>query len=91
MKILIPFLISGLSVSSYSQNYIDKYLSDQLNYVTVASSVNGLDQPKDLDFKPNTNELWVSNYNGVWLKVEIFWLIESVYRRGNRKVVELIA
>ncbi len=45
-----------------AQNYIDKYLTDPLTYTTIGTSANSLSSPKDLDFKPNTNELWVANY-----------------------------
>ncbi len=44
-----------------AQNYIDKYLTNPLTYTTIGTSSNSLNQPRDLDFKPNTNELWVVN------------------------------
>lgn len=46
----------------FSQNFIDKYLSDPLVYTIVANSSNSINKPRDLDFKPNSNELWVINY-----------------------------
>ncbi len=50
--------------NSFAQNFIDKYLTDPLVYTTIASSTNSINKPRDLDFKPNTNELWVVNYGG---------------------------
>ena len=47
---------------SFSQSFIDKYLTDPLVYTTIANSSNSINKPRDLDFKPNTNELWVVNY-----------------------------
>lgn len=47
---------------SFSQNFIDKYLTDPLVYTTIANSSNSINKPRDLDFKPNTNEMWVVNY-----------------------------
>lgn len=56
-------LISVLFASSrcYSQNLIDNYLSGTPVYTTIAGSTNSVNQPRDLDFKPFTNELWVVN------------------------------
>lgn len=50
------------SLSAFSQNFIDKYLTDPLVYTTIGNSTQQVNLPKDLDFKPNTNELWVGNY-----------------------------
>jgi hypothetical protein len=41
--------------------FLDKYLTDPLTYTVIGTSANSLNQPRDLDFKPNTNELWVCN------------------------------
>ena len=46
----------------FAQNYVDHYLTDPLTFTTVVSSANSVSQPRDLDFKPNSNELWVVNY-----------------------------
>ncbi len=65
MKKITYFLYSSaicFSLPSIGQNFIDKYISDPLIYTPIATSTNSLNQPKDLDFKPNTNELWVVNY-----------------------------
>ena len=43
-------------------NFIDKYLTDPLTYTVIGTTTSSLNQPRDLDFKPNTNELWVCNY-----------------------------
>lgn len=45
-----------------SQNFIDKYLSDPLTYSVIGNASNNVNKPRDLDFKPHTNELWVVNY-----------------------------
>lgn len=43
-------------------NYIDSYIGNAVTLTTIATSANSLNQPRDLDFKPGTNELWVVNY-----------------------------
>lgn len=62
VKLLTCLLLCCCSLYNIAQNFIDKYLSDPLVYTTIGTSANGLNQPKDLDFKPNSNELWVGNY-----------------------------
>jgi len=59
---MVCYLLLGLFQPAYSQNFIDKYLSDPLVYTTIANSANSINKPRDLDFKPYTNELWVVNY-----------------------------
>lgn len=58
---ILLILLIGADKSK-AQNFIDKYLTDPLAYTTIASSTNGISQPRDLDFKPNSNELWIANY-----------------------------
>jgi len=58
-KIYILSLILLLNIVVRSQNFIDNYLLGGLNYVTVAGFSDSINKPRDLDFKPNTNELWV--------------------------------
>lgn len=45
-----------------AQNYLDRYLTDSLTYTVIGSSSNQVNAPRDLDVKPNTNEVWVGNY-----------------------------
>ena len=40
---------------------LDRYLSDPLTYTNIVTSTDQVSQPRDLDFKPNSNELWVMN------------------------------
>lgn len=47
-----------------SQQVIDRYLTDPLTYTNIVTSTDQVSQPRDLDFKPNTNELWVMNKGG---------------------------
>lgn len=61
MKYYFLLAIFICSNCAYSQNYIDNYLSGSPTYSVIGSAANGLDQPRDLDFKPNSNELWVVN------------------------------
>ncbi len=42
--------------------YIDRYLVDSLKYTVIGTSADRLSQPRDLDFKHFSNELWVVNY-----------------------------
>ncbi len=56
--------LAALLLSSqpcFAQNLIDYYLSGTPTYTTIAGSANSVNQPRDLDFKPFTNELWVVN------------------------------
>ena len=55
-------IFTCFSIQGFSQNYIDKYLTDPLTYSVIGNSSNSVNKPRDLDFKPNTNELWVINY-----------------------------
>ncbi len=53
---------AGINLSNAQINYIDNYIGNTVTLTTIASSSNQLSQPRDLDFKPGTNELWVCNY-----------------------------
>ena len=59
---MIYVLLCGSYTICFSQNYIDKYLTDPLVFTNIATSADGINQPRDLDFKPNSMELWVVNY-----------------------------
>lgn len=52
-----------LSTSSViaQSNYIDKYVTETFTAKKIANSADGVDKPRDLDFKPNSHELWVMN------------------------------
>src|SRR5687768_1966168 len=55
------YLFAGVCCSlMQAQNYIDNYLSTGLTYSVIANSSNSVSLPTDLDFKPNTNELWLA-------------------------------
>lgn len=56
--LLVSFIVGFNSLNA--QNYIDNYLSGGLTYSTIANSTDGISNPTDLDFKPNSNELWVA-------------------------------
>jgi hypothetical protein len=43
-------------------NYLDNYLTSTVTLTTIGNTANQVNQPRDLDFKPNSNELWVCNY-----------------------------
>lgn len=58
------YLLSVLALlegNFQAQNFIDRYLSNPVVFTTIASSVQGVNAPTDLDFRPGSNELWVSN------------------------------
>jgi DNA-binding beta-propeller fold protein YncE len=59
--ILITTVILGLSPVLKAQTIIDSYLKATPTYTTIGSSANKIAAPRDLDFKPNSNELWVVN------------------------------
>ena len=52
-------LLLCTGICTHAQSYIDRYLTDPLTYTTVVNGSNQVVNPRDLDFKPNTNELWV--------------------------------
>src|SRR5690349_17293839 len=54
-------LIICCAVTTSAQNFLDKYLTDPLTYTTIADLGDSVNAPRDLDFKPGTNELWVVN------------------------------
>lgn len=62
MKKLVLALLCAAPLCSSAQNYLDRYLVDSLTYTVVGSSTNLVNAPRDLDVKPNTNEIWVGNY-----------------------------
>jgi hypothetical protein len=49
------------SIMCTAQNLIDNYLTSTPVYSVIGTSANGVSQPRDLDFKPNSDELWVAN------------------------------
>ncbi|MBL7965181.1 MAG: hypothetical protein JNM31_15205 [Flavobacteriales bacterium] len=53
-----------LGTGAFAQLAIDRYLTDPLTYTTVVSASNQVSNPRDLDFKPNTHELWVMMRGG---------------------------
>jgi len=65
MKTILLLSLLVYSGKCDAQNYIDNYLSGTPTYTTIASSSNSVSLPRDLDFKPYTNELWVANRGGV--------------------------
>ncbi|HEY0976047.1 MAG TPA: T9SS type A sorting domain-containing protein [Flavobacteriales bacterium] len=42
-----------------AQSIIDRYLTGPVTYTDIVTSANTVINPRDLDFKPNTHELWV--------------------------------
>jgi hypothetical protein len=63
-KILLTLsAIAMLSLNPKAQtNYLDNYIGNTVTLTTVGSSSDQVLAPRDLDFKPNSNELWVMNY-----------------------------
>ncbi|HKR05287.1 MAG TPA: T9SS type A sorting domain-containing protein [Bacteroidia bacterium] len=56
-------LLTLINISAKAQtNYLDNYIGNPVTLTTIGTSTNQLSQPRDLDFKPNSNELWVCNY-----------------------------
>jgi hypothetical protein len=51
-----------VSTSITAQNYLDKYVGATVTPAVIASSADQISLPVDLDFKPNSHELWVTNY-----------------------------
>jgi hypothetical protein len=64
-KLLLSFVLYCCLATAYSQtNYLDSYIGATVTATVVATASDSLNEPRDLDFKPNSNELWVCNYGG---------------------------
>ena len=61
MKKLVLTALLAYCAQANAQNLIDNYLTGTPTYSTIASSTNSVSQPRDLDFKPHTKELWIIN------------------------------
>lgn len=62
MKKILTTLLAGCCCHHlYAQNMIDNYLTGTPTYTVIAGSAQRVNQPRDLDFKPSTNELWIIN------------------------------
>ena len=60
MKQLFTLVVSSaLCTGAVAQATIDRYLTDPLTYTDIVTSSDQVNNPRDLDFKPYTNELWV--------------------------------
>ncbi|MEO8067071.1 MAG: choice-of-anchor J domain-containing protein [Flavobacteriales bacterium] len=58
-------LLSTTALMAHGQmECLDRYLTDPLTYTDIVTSTDQVSQPRDLDFKPNSNELWVMNKGG---------------------------
>ncbi|MBK5286447.1 MAG: T9SS type A sorting domain-containing protein [Bacteroidia bacterium] len=61
-----PLFLFAATLCSYivnaQTNYLDNYISNPVTLTTIGNSSNQINQPRDLDFKPNSNECWVANY-----------------------------
>src|SRR5262245_53709967 len=62
-KLLYFVLAICCAATAAAQNFLDKYLTDPLTYTTIAALADSVRAPRDLDFKPGTNELWIVNAN----------------------------
>jgi hypothetical protein len=46
----------------HAQSILDNYINNTVTLFTIGDSTDGIDHPRDLDFKPGTHELWATNY-----------------------------
>ena len=61
LRPLLALPTALLALNCWSQALIDRYLTDPLTYTNIVGSTDQVSAPRDLDFKPHTNELWVMN------------------------------
>lgn len=61
-NLLLLFAVCCWFITNAQTNYLDNYIGNTVTPTVIASSINQVNQPRDLDFKPNSNELWVVNY-----------------------------
>lgn len=57
-------LLAGVPAIAAGQGCLDRYLVDPLTYTNIVTATDQVSQPRDLDFKPNSHELWVMNRGG---------------------------
>ncbi len=64
MKIIQLLLVCCCICSTITaqNNYLDNYIGNPVTLKTIGTIAEGVNEPRDLDFKPNSNELWVANY-----------------------------
>jgi len=55
-------LIYCSEAANAQTNYLDSYVGSAVTLTTIGTSADQLDEPRDLDFRPNSNDLWVVNY-----------------------------
>ncbi len=60
--LLSCILLFCVLLSNAQTNYLDSYIGKTVALTTIGTIANQINQPRDLDFKPNSNELWVCNY-----------------------------
>jgi hypothetical protein len=60
--LLISLLLSCITAGLAQSNYLDTYIWNPVTLTTIGSVGEFISAPRDLDFKPNTNELWVVQY-----------------------------
>lgn len=60
--LLMLAITSCCFFASAQPNFLDSYIGNTVTLTTIGTSTNQLNQPRDLDFKPHSNELWVVNY-----------------------------
>ena len=61
MKKYILFAGCLFSIASNAQILIDNCVNGQFTITQIANTTNKISAPRDLEFKPNTDELWVVN------------------------------
>ena len=59
---LLLLLLCCPFAATFSQSYLDNYINTAFTVTVIGNSTHGVAAPRDLDFKPHTNELWVLNY-----------------------------
>jgi hypothetical protein len=64
MKKLLLIIVFYLFITRINaqSNYLDNYIGNPVTLTTIGTSADQVLEPRDLDFKPNSNELWVVNY-----------------------------
>ena len=61
MKNYLLFAVCLSAITSNAQSLIDNCLNGPFTITTIANSTNQVLAPRDLEFKPFTDELWVVN------------------------------
>lgn len=61
MRVILFIFLANFAHNACAQHMVDQYFTGTPTYTTIATAAQQISEPRDLEFKPFTNELWVIN------------------------------